>query len=410
MKTPKKLAKKQAPTKENKKRKTIIVGVVLLAIIVVIGIWSIQYFGFFQIPPGSNGRVNLNPTPEKPSTVPYELKELVGGLSVPWSIAFTNQSRMLVAERDGSVRIVENGQLKEQPLISFVEVSSKAEEGLMGLTTDPNYAQNKFVYACLAYDSTKGLQDKVVRFKDNGESANEITTILEGIPAAQFHAGCKLKFGPDGKLYITTGDATSKQIAQDLNSLGGKILRINADGTIPNDNPFKNSPVWSYGHRNPQGICWQPGTNQLFAVEHGPSGFDGPGGGDEVNIINKGSNYGWPLVSHEGKKEGTVAPLLVFTPAVAPSACSFYSSGNLPQFKDDMFFAGLKGEGLWRIIFSPDNPSQVASFEKMTDINLGRLREVIEGPDGNLYFTTSNRDGRGNIQPGDDKIMVIKPQ
>lgn len=403
-------SKKHIHKPGSRQTRLILIFVLILLVICLIGLGIIKYFGFFQNPPGSSGRVEVNPTPDKPSSVAYEIKELVGGLNVPWSIAFTSKDRLLVAERNGSVRVVESDQLKPQPLISFAEVSSKAEEGLMGLTADPNYTQNKYIYACLAYDTTKGLQDKVVRFKDNGDSANEITTIIEGIPAAQYHAGCKLKFGPDGKLYITTGDATNKQIAQDLNSLGGKILRINPDGSIPADNPFNNSPVWSYGHRNPQGICWQPNTNQLFSVEHGPSGFDGPGGGDEVNIIYKGANYGWPLVSHEGKKDGTIAPLLVFTPAVAPSACSFYGSDNLPQFKGDLFFAGLKGEGLWRVRFNGNNPSEVASFEKMNDINMGRLREVIEGPDGNLYFTTSNHDGRGKIQPGDDKIMVIKPQ
>lgn len=396
-------------SKQHRTRKALLITLALTTVaLLVFGV--IKYFGFFQSPPGSTGRVNVSSSPEKPTSVPYVIQEVVGNLSVPWSIVFTGSDRILVAERNGKVRIVQNNKLANEPLITFPEVSSKAEEGLMGLVLDPNYNRNKYIYACLAYDTTKGLQDKVVRFKDNGSSASEITTILEGIPAAQYHAGCKLKFGPDNKLYITTGDATNKTIAQDLNSLGGKILRINADGTIPIDNPTKDSPVWSYGHRNAQGLCWQSSTNQLFSVEHGPSGFDGPGGGDEVNIIYKGGNYGWPLVSHEGKKEGTIAPLLVFTPAVAPAACSFYSSANLPQFKGDLFFAGLKGEGLWRVRFVEGDPSQVASFEKMADINMGRLREVIEGPDGNLYFTTSNRDGRGKVQPGDDKIMVIKPQ
>jgi glucose/arabinose dehydrogenase len=317
---------------------------------------------------------------------------------------------MLVTERNGNVRVVENGQLKSSPLTHFNDVSTGGEEGLMGMALDPNYNRNKLVYVCLAYDTPSGLRDKVVRFVDNGSSAGTPEFVIGGIPSAQFHAGCKLKFGPDGKLYVSTGDATNKQIAQDLGSLGGKILRLNPDGTVPADNPFPNSPIWSFGHRNPQGLCFQHITNQLFSVEHGPSGFDGPGGGDEVNIIQKGANYGWPLVSHENKKAGTIAPLLVFTPAVAPSACTFYQGNLIPQFDGNMFFAALKGEGLWRIQFKKDNPSVISQFEKMSDINYGRLREVVEGPDGALYFTTSNRDGRGTPATNDDRILKIVPQ
>lgn len=397
-------------TKPKKSHKKLVILLIALGVLGTITGLALWYIKPWQNLAGVNAPVIIKDEQKQTESVPYKLEVITENLNVPWSLAFTSNERILVTERPGSIKIVENGKVNSRPLVTFAEVKSEAEEGLMGMALDPNYQQNRQVYACMAYQQGNQLQDKVVRFKDNGSSASDFVTILDNIPAAEFHAGCKLKFGPDEKLYITTGDATQKNIAQDLNSLGGKILRINSDGSIPADNPFGNSAVWSYGHRNPQGICWQPDTDQLFSVEHGPSGNDGPGGGDEVNIINKGANYGWPLVSHENKREGTVAPLLVFTPAVAPGACTFYSGDKLPQFKENMFFAALRGEGLYRIEFSKSDPKQITKFEKMSDINLGRLREVIEGPDGNLYFTTSNRDGRGKPQPGDDKMMVIKPQ
>ncbi|HUC20224.1 MAG TPA: PQQ-dependent sugar dehydrogenase, partial [Candidatus Polarisedimenticolaceae bacterium] len=233
------------------------------------------------------------PPPAQPTSVAYAVTPVVESLRVPWSIVFPSKDRWLVSERSGALRIVEAGKLVATPLTTF-NVSDQGEEGLMGLALDPNYRTNKLVYACYAHTAGSGLADRVVRFEDRGTTAGPQTILIDNIPAATNHAGCRLSFGPaDKKLYITTGDATNKAIAQNLSSLGGKILRINPDGSVPSDNPFAQSPVWTLGHRNPQGLAWQPGTNQLFATEHGPSGFDGPGGGDEVNIIKKGANYGY---------------------------------------------------------------------------------------------------------------------
>jgi len=340
--------------------------------------------------------------------VDYELEIVAENLTVPWSLAFTSENRILVSQRPGTISIVEPEIDSTKTLLEITEVSPVAEAGLMGLVLDPDYETNKFFYACYAYDSDQGLRDKVVRIKDNGNSAEILDTLIQDIPAARFHAGCRLGIGPDSKLYITTGDATNKTIAQDLGSLGGKILRLNLDGSIPEDNPFENSPVYSYGHRNPQGISWHPVTGDLFETEHGPSGNDGPGGGDEVNLIRAGENYGWPLVSHTESAEGLVDPLLTFTPAEAPGSVLVYSGSIYPQFQNNLFFGALRGEGIVRIVLDEVDPTQIISYEKLS-INVGRIRDVVQGPDGLIYFTTSNQDGRGDSRTGDDKIYKLTP-
>ena len=352
-----------------------------------------------------------------PQPVAYQVETVASDLFVPWSLVFTSPTRLLVSERSGTIRVIENGELATKPLITFANVSSKAEEGLMGLVKDPEYETNRYIYACYAYEAPTGLQDRVVRLVDEGSSIREDQAILDGIPAAAFHAGCALAFGPDDKLYITTGDATDKTIAQDLGSLGGKILRVERDGSIPADNPFANSPIWSYGHRNPQGIAWHPQTKVMYATEHGPSGFDGAGGGDEINlrggdeinIIEAGKNYGWPKVSHDKNESELVAPLTTFTPAEAPASAAFYAGAVFPQFTNALFFGALRGEGIIATTFSPTNPALITKIEKLTS-SVGRVRSIIEGPDGLVYFTSSNRDGRGKINAGDDKIYRLVPK
>jgi len=337
----------------------------------------------------------------------YEVKLVADNLYVPWSIVFTDPDRILITERNGKLRIIQDGILSEKPLKVFEEVSSNGEEGLMGLALDPDYKDNKFIYLSYAYGGSDKMSVKVVRYKDEGDRLSDEKTIMDGLPAERYHAGCRLSFGPDGKLYITTGDAGERKLAQDINTLYGKILRINPDGTIPADNPFPDSPVWSYGHRNPQGIDWYPGTDILYSTEHGPSGFDGPGGGDEVNIIVKGGNYGWPVVSHKESKEGMISPVLEFTPAIAPASGMFYRSDSIPQFKNNYFFGCLRGSGIIRVEIDKNDPSRIISNEMLAEVNFGRIRDITQGPDGAIYFSTSNRDGRGSIREGDDKIYKI---
>lgn len=352
------------------------------------------------------------PTPEpvSPSNpVPYELETFAENLRVPWSMVFTSGERVLVTERPGRVRLIENGVLQPEPIRVFPEVSNQAEEGLMGLTLDPDYPNNKFIYLCLAYERGTARQNKVIRVTDAGSSLGQDTVILDNIPTAEFHAGCRVKFGPDGMLYITTGDARQPKLAQELSSLAGKILRINADGSIPADNPFANSPIYSYGHRNPQGLDWHPETGALIASEHGPSGLDGPGGGDEINLIKQKSNYGWPVVSHEKSQAGMDDPLLVFTPAIAPAASLFYRGSVFPQFTNHYFVGMLKGTGILHITFDAAG-EKITDYETLSGIEVGRVRDIVEGPDGYIYFTTSNQDGRGRPLPGDDKIYRLVPR
>jgi glucose/arabinose dehydrogenase len=367
----------------------------------------IAVFFFFSLGCSDKKKdINLEQVNSKKSdhTIEVYAKEL----EVPWSIVFTSENRVLVNERPGRLRIIENGKLLPESLKKFDEVSNNSEEGLMGLVMDPDYKANKLIYLSYAYKKGDALQVKVIRFKDNGNSLSDEMLIIDNLPAAQYHAGCRLKFGPDKKLYITTGDAGDRKFAQDLNKMNGKILRVNNDGTIPEDNPFSKSPVWSYGHRNPQGIDWVPGsgTDIMWETEHGPSGFDGPGGGDEVNVIVKGLNYGWPEVSHTDSKEGMVSPILVFTPAEAPASGMFYRSGKIAEFKDCFLFGCLKGEGIMVVKTNPNDKTKALSFTKIAT-DFGRIRDITEGPDGNIYFSSSNRDGRGKVHEGDDKIYRI---
>ncbi len=354
------------------------------------------------------GQQDQGSTPQQPER--YELETVVEGLVVPWSIVFPSVDRWLVAERDGAIRVVLEGKLQAQPLKKFVQVSSNAEEGLMGMVLDPNYSENKLLYVCFAYVADDGdMYDKVVRLIDVGAELREDKVVIDKIPAARFHAGCELGFGPDGKLYVSTGDATDGTIAQDQNSLGGKFLRINADGSIPSDNPFSGSLIYSLGHRNPQGFDWHPESQRLYATEHGPSGFDGPLGGDEINFIEAGHNYGWPDVSHKETGSGFDSPLLVYTPAVAPASAVFYTGEQFPSWQGSFFFATLKGEAVYRLRFDTDEPRTVVEQEKLTLPSVGRIREITQGPDGFLYITTSNRDGRGSERTGDDKVYRLVP-
>ncbi|HEX8000190.1 MAG TPA: PQQ-dependent sugar dehydrogenase [Pyrinomonadaceae bacterium] len=342
--------------------------------------------------------------------IQFRVEKVVGGLEVPWSIVFAPDGRMIFTERPGRVRVFENGKLRAEPLAVLDDVEPKGESGLMGLALHPQFNTNRLLYLSYAYGGGEQLV-RIVRFRETGSALVERKVIIENIPAAQYHAGCRLRFGPDGKLYVTTGDATDRNLAQRQDSLAGKTLRLNDDGSVPDDNPFvgqKNTrpEIWSTGHRNAQGLDWQPGTNLMFQTEHGPSTFDGPPGGDEVNIVERGKNYGWPVIHHTQARAGLESPLLEYTPAVAPASGTFYRGSLFPQFRGNFFFGGLRGETLVRVVM---DGRRVVSQERLLNKQYGRIRDVAEGPDGALYFSTSNRDGRGSPAKDDDRIMRLVP-
>ena len=360
-----------------------------------------------QTPPG-RGAGEIASTSDGRTS--FRVETVVGNLDVPWSIAFAPDGRMFFTERPGRVRVFENGKLRPAPLFVVEDVERGSESGLMGLTLHPDFARNRLLYLAYAY-SQDGVRVRVVRFRETGDGLTDRRLVIEDIPAARFHAGTRLRFGPDGKLYVTTGDAAEKELGQRLDTLAGKTLRLNDDGTVPEDNPFvgragARAEIWTYGHRNAQGLDFQPGTGLMFQTEHGPSGFDGPGGGDEVNVVERGKNYGWAAIHHEETRPGMESPLLEYTPACAPASGAFYRGEALRQFRGNFFFGCLRGEGLQRVAL---DGRRVLSEERMFQGRYGRIRDVAEGPDGALYFSTSNRDGRGRPAPDDDRIMRVVP-
>lgn len=359
-------------------------------------------------PPPGRGAGEIETSSD--SQTNFRVETIISGLQVPWDIAWTPDGRMLITERPGRVRAFENGKLRTEPLFTVPDVEPSGESGLMSLTLHPQFAANHLLYLSYAYRDD-GKRVRVVRYSLIGSEFSDPKVIIENIPAAQFHAGCRLRFGPDGKLYVTTGDATERELAQHLDSLAGKILRLNDDGTVPADNPLvgrqdARPEIWTYGHRNSQGIDWQPGTNLLFETEHGPTGFDGPGGGDEVNIIERGKNYGWPVIHHRQTHEGMESPLLEYTPACAPASAQFYRDSSFPQFRGNFFFGCLVGTRIIRVVL---DGRRVVSQENLLERKYGRIRVVAEGPDGFIYFSTSNRDGRGSPAQDDDRIIRLVP-
>jgi len=342
--------------------------------------------------------------------VKFRVETVASGLEVPWGFAWLPNGNMLFTERPGRIRLIENGKLRPEPIFTVPDVEPTGESGLMDITLHPDFAKNGFIYLAYAYNKDAHAV-RIVRYKYAQDKFTEPKTIIENISAAQFHAGTRCRFGPDAKLYITTGDATDRALAQKTDSLNGKTLRLNDDGTIPPDNPYVGKEgyrpeIWTVGHRNAEGLAWQPGSGLMFQTEHGPSGFDGPGGGDEVNIVERAKNYGWPTIHHKDSQAGLESPLLEYTPACAPASAMFYNGSIFPAFKGNFLFGCLAGKRIIRVTLNGRN---VVSQENLLEGTYGRIREMEQGPDGNIYFSTSNRDGRGSPAKDDDRIMRIVP-
>ena len=338
------------------------------------------------------------------------------GLVNPWGLAFLPDGRMLVTERPGRMRLVGTDGRLSPPLPGLPAVAAEGQGGLLDVVTDPRFASNRLVY--WSYSETAADGDgngtAVARARLDGppgsERLAEVQVIFRQLPkvASRLHFGSKLVFGNDGRLFITLGDRFSrKDDAQTLDNHLGKIVRIEPDGKVPADNPLVGRPgnppntrpeIWSWGHRNVQGAAIHPTTGDLWATEHGPQG------GDELNLVQPGRNFGWPVITH-GRNYGigtrigdgteradVVAPLAHWVPtSIAPSGMAFLTSDRYPGWKGNLFIGALRGQALVRITL---DGNKVASQERLLQSQNERIRDVRQGPDGFLYLLTDNADGR----------------
>ncbi len=308
-------------------------------------------------------------------------------LAVPWGIDFLPDASALVTERDAAriVRILPSGRVV--PVGSVDGVSPTSEGGLLGLAVSPTYARDHRIYVYLTTDH----DNRVVSMTYEHGRLGPQRPILTGIPFGDIHDGGRLAFGPDGKLYISTGETGDSSLSQNRDSLGGKILRVNPDGSVPRDNPFPGSPVWTYGHRNVQGLAFDS-HDRLWATEFGSDVWD------ELNRIQKGLNYGWPLVEGDGNQPGLTDPLVQWRPDNASPSGLAFAAGSL-------WAASLNGERLWQVPVRADGGVHQPRALLVGDY--GRLRTVVAAPDGSLWVSTSNRDGRGLPAPTDDRILRL---
>jgi glucose/arabinose dehydrogenase len=314
------------------------------------------------------------------------------GLAVPWGVTFLPDGSALIAQRDKATVLLLTPEGKIREVGEVEGVTPTSEGGLLGLAVSPSYATDRTVYAYI----TTGDDNRVVTMPFDGEQLGAATPILTGIPRGEIHDGGRIAFGPDRKLYITTGETGDSSLAQDRDSLGGKILRVNPNGSVPGDNPFPGSPIWTYGHRNVQGIAWDR-QGRLWASEFGSDYWD------ELNLIEPGNNYGWPIGEGALHKDGYVDPLLQWKTGDA-------SPSGIAYLHGDLWMAALHGARLYRIPVHDDG--SVGKPQALFTDEYGRLRTAVATPDGSLWFTTSNRDGRASSpfpKRSDDRMFEIRP-
>lgn len=319
------------------------------------------------------------------SKINENLVVVAQNLNTPWSIDKIDDT-FYITERSGTITKINEGQAIRQQVVLEKQLSQVAEAGLMGFTLAPDFMESNRAYAYYTYEDQSGQFNRIVSIILKNNVWEEERVLLDKIPSGNVHHGGRIKIGPDGKLYATAGDALESSLAQNLNSLAGKILRLNLDGSIPSDNPFKNSYVYSYGHRNPQGLTWSP-EGTLYASEHGNRS------NDEINKIELGLNYGWPEIEGMEEREGMVEP--IFTSGSnntwAPSGMGYYNG--------KLYVAALRGNAVLEFNLETGETSEIVT-------GLGRVRDVFV-VDDTLYFVTNNTDGRGNPQPNDDKLYSI---
>jgi glucose/arabinose dehydrogenase len=319
------------------------------------------------------------------------VETIATGLEVPWEIAFLPNGPALLTERPGQVRLLSpEGELQEEP-VAEIEVASIGEGGLLGLAVDPRFRRNHFVYL---YRTTED-DIEILRYRFEGGRLREEQKILGGIEVGPVHDSGRLRFGPDERLYINTGDAGEARLAQDPRSLNGKTLRMEP---VTYRRRGGRAEIFTLGHRNGQGLDWQPGTDRLFETEHGDIG------NDEINVLRRGANYGWPTA--EGREHGGrfISPITLYD-GIAPSGALFITKPG-SAWTGDFFIAALAGEQLRRVTL---DGARVTGDAPLFEGRFGRLRTVEEGPDGTLYVLTSNQDGRGDPTEEDDRVLRIVP-
>lgn len=379
-------------------------------------IFSFIFFLAFTQPCCSDQSPVIGKVPQQaedrflPDPPDIQIKSWIENLEIPWSLVFLPNGDAMVSERPGRIKMVRKDQNFSEPYMEIRETLHSGEGGLMGLAVHPRFEENSYIYAMHTYMGEQGPLNRVIRLRHQKNTAVFDQVIIDKIPGHRVHNGGRIGFGPDHMLYVCTGDIWEADLAQDRNSLAGKILRLTPDGEIPKDNPFSESPVWSLGNRNPQGLAWHPETGTLFSSEHGPSGEFGLRGMDEINIIQKGGNLGWPAVVGAAGKNSYHDPLVMWIQATPPGGMAF--------IENDLYVATLRSEALIRIrMKTGDGIFKVEAIERWFATGpfsgkYGRLRDVVSGPDNALYLLTSNRDGRGSPRPGDDKIlrMVLPAQ
>jgi len=341
-------------------------------------------------------------------TTEIDTNTIAANLDTPWEILWGPDDHIWITERYGRITRLnpETGEISE--LVTIDEVHEFGESGLLGMVLHPDFINNPYVYVVYNYLERSARKEKLVRYTyTSGELVSPVT-LLEGIPCVNSHNGSRLIIDVDNKLYMTTGDAQNTPNSQNINSLNGKVLRLNLDGSFPEDNPFPNNYVWTWGHRNAQGLVISP-AGIMYSSEHGPANDD------ELNIIEKGRNYGWPNV--EGfcdlgtetqfcADSNVFEPIAAWTPTLAVAGTDFYDNDAIPEWKNSLLVTSLKASRLVALKLSQDGRSVVQEEEFFYNW-FGRLRDICISPDGRIFLAVSNKDGRGNINPGDDRIVEL---
>src|SRR5438445_1512837 len=338
----------------------------------------------------SNSVIIPKPTATQIGTEAVQI--VATNLQKPWSLDFVGD-KIFFTEKVGRIRVINEGVLLKESLADL-RVADVTDGGLLGLVLHPDFLKNHYLYVYYTYQEGDKLWNKVLRITESNNKLSNAQVILDKIPGAEFDDGGIIKFGPDKKLYIGTGEATDENAAQDLKSLAGKILRLNDDGSIPSDNPIAGSPVFSYGHRNPQGLTWDNRDN-LYETEQGPTK------NDEINLIKPGQNYGWPEQECSGSKE-YVDTLVCYNPSLEPGGIVYYSSGKL-NLRNSLIMATLRGTNLYQLTIENDT---ITSQQIILD-GLARIRDVNKDPEVYLYILCGNTDGRRIPDKTDYKLLRI---